>query len=100
MQNELTEITLSDLDKKRNQETADKLMKANQNIILLKNKLIDLTKSFTLDIHENNKKIYALCNHNWETDASGFDDLCNIHCTICGLCKDYEKWNRKLDKKL
>tara|TARA_B100001059_G_C17389064_1_gene358185 strand:+ start:151 stop:453 length:303 start_codon:yes stop_codon:yes gene_type:complete len=100
MQNELTEITLSDLDKKRNQETADKLMKANQNIILLKNKLIDLTKSFAVDIHENNKKIYALCNHKWEKDTNGFDDLCNIHCAICGLCKDYKKWNRNLDKKL
>jgi len=96
MQNELTEITLSDLDKKRNQQEADKLMKDNNNIILLKNKLIDLTKSFALDIHENNKKIYALCNHKWEKDTSGFDDLCNIHCAICGLCKDYEKWNRNI----
>lgn len=100
MQNELTEITLSDLDKKRNQQEAQKLMNANNNIILLKNKLIDLTKSFAFDIHENNKKIYALCNHNWEKDTSGFDDLCDTNCTICGLCKDYERWNRKLDKKL
>ena len=37
MQNELTEITLSDLDKKRNQQKVDKLMKDNNNIILLKN---------------------------------------------------------------
>ena len=57
MQNELTDITLSDLDKKRNQQEAQKLMNANNNIILLKNKLIDLTKSFAFDIHENNKKI-------------------------------------------
>ena len=63
-------------------------MHDNKNIVILSNKLIDLTKSFANDIRKNKEKIYDLCEHQWYNEDIISDERVNTLCVVCGLCKE------------